>query len=290
MKNWLIKHKKLHRLSQRVYHELYKRHFYALTGPIRSLPDFIIIGTARSGTTSLYYNLCEHPCIISAAHDELGFFDSNFNLGLNWYRSFFPTILHKYFVKISKKYALTGEDTPFYIWNPIAANRILKLIPKVKLIVLFRNPIDRAYSNYYLGIRSKSESLSFEEAINSELKLLEDTQGWNSDNDIEKYTIPRSYIAKGIYSSQLKIWFNLFSQKQLYIVSTEEFSCNPQETLDKIFKFLGVPKYKIKNLQKYKVANYPEMKPETRKFLIDYFKPHNQQLYNMLNRKFDWDK
>ena len=290
MKNWLIKHKKLHRLSQRVYHELYKRHFYALTGPIRSLPDFIIIGTVRSGTTSLYYNLCEHPCIISAAYDELGFFDSNFNLGLNWYRSFFPTILHKYFVKICKKYALTGEDTPFYIWNPIAANRILKLIPKVKLIVLFRNPIDRAHSNYHLGIRSKSESLSFEEAIKSELKLLEDTQGWNLDTDMEKYTIPRSYIAKGIYSSQLKIWFNLFSQKQLHIVSTEEFSCNPQETLDKIFKFLGVPKYKIKNLQKYKVANYPEMKPETRKFLIDYFKPHNQQLYNMLNRKFDWDK
>lgn len=290
MKNWLIKHKKLHRLSQRVYYELYKRHFYALTGPIRSLPDFIIIGTVRSGTTSLYYNLCEHPCIISAAYDELGFFDSNFNLGLNWYRSFFPTILHKYFVKISKKYALTGEDTPFYIWNSIAANRILKLIPKVKLIVLFRNPIDRTYSDYHLGIRSKSELLSFEEAIKSELKLLEDTQGWNSDNDIEKYTILRSYIAKGIYSSQLKIWFNLFSQKQLHIVSTEEFSCNPQETLDKIFKFLGVPKYKIKNLQKYKVANYPEMKSETRKFLIDYFKPHNQQLYNMLNRKFDWDK
>ena len=290
MKNWLIKHKKLHRLSQRVYHELYKRHFYALTGPIRSLPDFIIIGTVRSGTTSLYYNLCEHPCIISAAYDELGFFDSNFNLGLNWYRSFFPTILHKYFVKICKKYALTGEDTSFYIWNPIAANRILKLIPKVKLIVLFRNPIDRAHSNYHLGIRSKSESLSFEEAIKSELKLLEDTQGWNLDTDMEKYTIPRSYIAKGIYSSQLKIWFNLFSQKQLHIVSTEEFSCNPQETLDKIFKFLGVPKYKIKNLQKYKVANYPEMKSETRKFLIDYFKPHNQQLYNMLNRKFDWDK
>jgi len=111
----------LHILFQKLYYQLYQRNIYALTGPIRSLPDFIIIGTVRSGSTSLYYNICQHPCVLSAAYNELGFFDSNFHLGLNWYRSLFPTRISKWFLKYKKKYAITGEDTPFYLWSPIVA-------------------------------------------------------------------------------------------------------------------------------------------------------------------------
>ncbi len=185
----------IHDLFQKLYYQLYQRNFYALTGPIRSLPDFIIIGTARSGTTSLYYNICQHPCVLPAAYDELGFFDSNFHLGLNWYRSLFPTLLSKWIVKHNKKFAITGEDTPFYIWNPTVAKRILKIIPNVKLIILFRNPIDRAYSNYHLGVRAGSENLSFEDAIQVELNRLNNAE-IESENELERYAIPRSYIAE----------------------------------------------------------------------------------------------
>jgi len=279
----------IHSLYQKLYYQFYKRNIYALTGPIRSLPDFIIIGTARSGSTSLYYNICQHPCVLSAAYDELGYFDSNFHLGLNWYRSLFPTLFSKWIVKQKKQFAITGEDTPFYIWNPLVAKRILKILPKIKLIVLLRNPVDRAYSNYHLGIRAGSENLSFEDAIQIELKKLNEIND-EFEHNVEKYTIPRSYIAKGFYANQLKIWLELFNSEQLIIISTEDLESNPQGTLDKIYNFLKIPKNHKLIPEKQKKSSYPKMKNETREFLINLYKKNNAELFNMIGQKFDWDK
>jgi len=276
----------IHGLYQKLYYQFYKRHIYALTGPIRSLPDFIIIGTVRSGSTSLYYNICQHPCVLSAAYDELGYFDNNFHLGLNWYRSLFPTLFSKWVVKQKKQFAITGEDTPFYIWNPLVANRILKILPNIKLIVLFRNPVDRAYSNYHLGVRAGSENLSFEDAIQMELKKLDN----KFQQDIEKYTIARSYITKGFYADQLKIWLELFTPEQLIIVSTEDLESNPQETLDKIYDFLKIPKNHKLIPEKQKTASYPKMKEETRKILINLYKKSNEELFTIIGKRFDWNK
>jgi hypothetical protein len=279
----------IHGLYQKLYYQFYKRNIYALTGPIRSLPDFIIIGTARSGSTSLYYNICQHPCVLSAAYDELGYFDSNFHLGLNWYRSLFPTLFSKWIVKQKKQFAITGEDTPFYIWNPLVAKRILKILPKIKLIVLLRNPVDRAYSNYHLGIRAGSENLSFEDAIQIELKKLNEIND-EFEHNVEKYTIPRSYIAKGFYANQLKIWLELFNSEQLIIISTEDLESNPQGTLDKIYDFLKIPKNHKLIPEKQKKASYPKMKNETRELLINLYKKNNAELFSMIGQKFDWDK
>ena len=271
------------------YHRIIKRGIAGITASSRVLPDFIIIGTARSGTTSLFYNICEHPCVIPAAYDEIGFFDSNYHLGLNWYRSMFPTKKHMEKVKKNTEFAITGEDTPFYIWSPTVARRILKIIPNVKLIVLFRNPVDRAYSNYHLGVRAGSENLSFEDAIQFELDSLKNSE-IESDDDVKKYTIPRSYIAKGFYADQLKIWLKLFKSEQLFITSTEDFESNTENILNKIYDFLEIPQINLKNLEKHKVASYPPMKDETRKFLVDLYKTHNEELFEMISKEFDWNK
>ena len=285
----LANNKIIRGLYQKLFYQFYQRNIYALTGPIRSLPDFIIIGTARSGSTSLYYNICQHPCVLSAAYDELGYFDSNFHLGLNWYRSLFPTLFSKWIVKQKKQFAITGEDTPFYIWNPLVAKRILKILPKIKLIVVLRNPVDRAYSNYHLGIRAGSENLSFEDAIQIELKKLNEIND-EFEHNVEKYTIPRSYIAKGFYANQLKIWLELFNSEQLIIISTEDLESNPQGTLDRIYDFLKIPKNHKLIPEKQKKASYPKMKNETREFLINLYKKNNAELFSMIGQKFDWDK
>ena len=81
----------LKRIYQICYYILCKRHFYGITAPLRVLPDFLVIGSVRSGSTSLYYDICNHPSILPAAYDEIGFFDSNYHLGMNWYRSMFPS-------------------------------------------------------------------------------------------------------------------------------------------------------------------------------------------------------
>lgn len=287
--NMVKKNKIIHQLYQKLFYQIYKRNIYALTGPIRSLPDFIIIGTARSGTTSLYYDICQHPCVLPAAYDELGYFDSNFHLGLNWYRSLFPTLFSKWLVKQKKQFAITGEDTPFYIWDPIVAKRILKNLPKIKLIVLLRNPVDRAYSNYHLGVRAGTENLSFEDAIKVEIKRLEEINE-ESKSSIEKYAIRRSYLAKGFYSDQLKIWFEIFNSNQLLIISTEDLKSNPQKVINKIYNFLEIPDNHKLIPEKQKKAVYPEMKKETREFLIDFYKKNNTELFNLIGQKFDWDK
>ena len=141
-----------------------------LTGPFRMKPDFIIIGSEKCGTTSLYEYLKKHPNIIASTGKEVSFFDKNFHRGNGWYKSFFPSLLTKFFKQtFSRTKILTFEATPRYLIHPHAAKRISKLYPNVKLIVLFRNPIDRAYSHYEQEtIYAGRETLSFEEAIEKE--------------------------------------------------------------------------------------------------------------------------
>ena len=137
------------------YHRYFKRGFSGITASSRVFPDFIIIGTVRSGTTSLYYNICKHKSILPAAYDEIGFFDSTQKEMRN--------------IEISTGNSITGEDTPFYFWKEEVADRIKKLLPETKLIGIFRNPVDRAYSNYNLSVRMNVEKLTFEDAINKEM-------------------------------------------------------------------------------------------------------------------------
>tara|TARA_B100000676_G_C18080343_1_gene850705 strand:+ start:82 stop:921 length:840 start_codon:yes stop_codon:yes gene_type:complete len=272
----------LKKLLSASYQRFVKRGFSGITASKRVLPNFIISGTVRSGTTSLYYNICEHPSIISAAYDEIGFFDSNYHLGVNWYRSMFPT--EKEMNEVMKKTgsSVTGEDTPFYFWKEEAIKRIFEILPNVKIIAIFRNPIDRAYSNYNLGLRAKTEELEFEDAIDDEIKFLK------KHTFRESIDRRRSYISKGMYEKQIQLWFNVFPKKQIHILSTEDMQKYPNDTLQKIFKFLELEEYNIKNPQKQKQAEYKKMNEETRKKLLEFYKPHNEKFFEIIQKRFDW--
>jgi len=265
------------------YHRFVKRGLSGITASSRVLPDFIISGTVRSGTTSLYYNICEHPSVLPASYDEIGYFDSNYHLGINWYRSMFPTEKEMKQVKKETNFAITGEDTPFYFWKKEAAERIFQDIPNSKIIIIFRNPVDRAYSNYNLGIRKKTESLSFEDAIDEEMNFLK-THSFRDAVDRR-----RSYLSKGLYENQIKIWFDNFPREQIHILCTEDMKKNPKESLLKIFQFLGIPNYTLKNPQRQKSAEYKKMEDETREKLLAFYKPYNQKLFETIQEKFDWD-
>ena len=277
------------KIISKIKYGLIKRNIAYISSPIRIFPDFLIIGAVRSGTTSLYYDICEHKCVLPAAYDEIGFFDSNFELGFHWYKSMFPTKFEKNKITKNNHICITGEDTPFYFWSKNARIRIKEKFPKIKLIVLLRNPVDRAYSNYNLGVRGGSEHLSFEESIKKEIFLLEQNNDIQSDG-IEKYTRPRSYISKGLYYNQIKKWFELFSKEQILVINTENLLENPEQTLEKVFKFLELSNEKIKNIQNRKRVNYQPMNANTRKYLIDFFKPHNEKLYRIIEKRFEWDK
>jgi hypothetical protein len=265
------------------YYTYVKRGLKGITASSRVLPDFIIIGTVRSGSTSLYYNICEHPSILPAEYDEIGFFDSNYHLGINWYRTMFPLQKNMDNVERETGISITGEDTPFYFWKKEAAERIHDILPDVKIIAIFRNPVDRAYSNYNLGLRMKSEKLTFEDAIEEEIQFLE------NHSFLESVNRNRSYISKGFYENQIKLWFNIFPRDQIHLLSTEDMHNNPQDTLLDIFRFLQTSDYRIQNPENRKAAEYKKMNDDTRERLLKLYKPHNEKFFQIINQRFDWD-
>ena len=277
-------------MLKKIYWNFFRRNIFGITGPLRVLPDFIIIGSMKCGTTSLYYDICEHPCVSPAAYDEIGFFDSNFHVGLNWYRSMFPTKRRIEDIRRKEGVAITGEDTPFYFWNPVAAKRIQKLLPNIKLITILRNPIDRAYSEYQDLVSSESNSPSFETFIENEINTRRKDSSLITEENFEIFNQKNSYLLKGIYVDQLKIWAGLFPKEQIFTLSTENLNSEPITALESVFQYLNLPDYKIKNIQHQKQKKYVPMNSQTRKILIEFFKPHNERLFKFIGKKFDWDE
>ena len=272
----------LRRSMSKSYQRFVKRGMSGITATSRVLPDFIIVGTVRSGSTSLYYNICEHPSVLPASYDEIGYFDSNYHLGINWYRSMFPTSKEMQDIRKETGFAITGEDTPFYFWKKEAAKRIIEMNKNLKIIGIFRNPIDRAYSNFNLGVRAGTEKLTFEEAIDEEIDFL-DKHPFRESVDRK-----RSYLSKSLYDLQIETWFELFSREQIHLLSTEEMKKNPENTLQQVFKFLEIPNYIIKNPQKQKAVNYTKMDDQTRQKLLNFFKNHNESFFNIIQKRFEW--
>jgi len=274
---------------QKFYHGLCKRHFNYITSSSRVLPDLFVIGVVRSGTTSLFHYLNQHPCIVGSAYDEIGYFDENFHLGINWYKSLFPTKSTKNKIKKLHGKFLTYDVTPFYIYNPLVARRILEFFPNSKIIANLRNPIDRAYSNYMIAFQDGDIDCSFEDVIDSELDEINNAQTRLNDESFLVDTYYNRILSRGFYADQLKIWYELFPNNQILMVSSEELAKKTEKTLKEIFRFLELDEKNIQDLSQKNKRKYPPMKKETRQFLLDFYKPHNQNLYSLINRKFDSD-
>ena len=244
----------------------------------------------RGGTTSLFHYLGQHNCITKSAYDEIGFFDDNFHLGLNWYRSMFPTKHHK--EKIINKYGkfLTFEVTPWYIRRPWVANRIKNILGEIKIIAVLRNPVDRTYSHYHLALRDKTITGSFEEVIEKDIKQLEKNKSIQKDDNYFNNIVQKSFLARSFYVEQLKNWFEVFNKKNILIISSEDLAEYTQETMNAIFNFLNLENQIIPNLEKINVAKYPKMKLETKKILENYFFDYNENLFNFIEKRFNWNK
>jgi len=278
-------------LYQRFRYGLIKRHFYYLTSSFRVSPNFFVIGGVRCGTTSLYHYLGQHNCIKQAAYDELGYFDDNFHLGLNWYRSLFPTKFMQKKIESEYKKFLTYDVTPFYIYNPLVVDRIFKFSPNAKIIAVLRNPIDRAYSNYNSKMQAEGDTkTTFEEIINPEIEIIEKNKKNIDDYAFLVNTFYELLLARGFYAKQLEFWFKKFPRKNILLISSEELATNTDKTISEIFEFLEVPIQKISDLTKQNVIKYPKMKDSTREILINFFKPYNEKLFGMLGRRFNWNE
>ena len=277
---------------------VFQKAFRASTNPLRMMPDFIIIGTQKGGTTSLYRYLIEHPCIAPIYIKEPHFFDIYFYKGLQWYRAHFPTTVEKYYARHVQKHDLiTGEASPYYLFHPHAPKRIAKTLPEVKLIVLLRNPVNRAYSHYYHEVAGGHEKIAtFEEAIAcEEERIAKEAELLAKNEQYISYNHRHfSYLARGIYVDQLKVWMSLFPKEQFLILKSEDFYADPAAGLKQVLDFVNVPDLSLKaQKEEYEQLNTttpPRMNPATSKRLREYFEPHNSRLYKYLGVDFGWDK
>ena len=208
------------------------------------------MGVPRAGTTSLYAYLIVHPNVLPALRKETAFFNYAYHFNLDWYRMYFPTNTEglKTKNKRDNQILITGEATPSYFIDPRVPRRIFEKLPKIKLILLLRNPVNRAISHYHHNVLSGIETLSFEDAINQEpFRINESFEEVKKDRDIyddstasyffrilkfkPKNYFKFSYLFSGMYYEHIKNWINVFPEEQLLILKSEDFFNNPKSWL-----------------------------------------------------------
>jgi hypothetical protein len=257
------------------------------TNRVTHLPNFIVIGAQRAGTTSLFNVLSAHPDITPSVVKEVHFFDLNYDKGLDWYRSHFPYRSWKRY----PDHHLWGEASPYYLFEPRVPQRIHDVLPDVKLIASLRNPIDRAYSDYQRQVLLGHEKLSFEEAVEIEMDRISGEVDRLVREPAYKSLAYRrhSYLTRGVYSDQLERWLSVFPRKQIHITSAEDFFSDMTTVLNSVTGFLGLPEHKYSTHRNDNSVAYLPMMPETRERLRITFADEKRRLEWISGMKFDWD-
>lgn len=249
----------------------------------RPLPTFLIIGAQKGGTTSLHAYLCEHPRVAPPVTKEVHFFDHELRRGLGWYRA--------HFKRGSEPGVLSGEATPYYLFHPLVPARVAGVLPDCKLIVVLRNPIDRAFSHHNHERALGFERLGFEPAIEAESeRLAGEEERILADPAYRSFAHQHhSYLSRGRYAEQLERWLACFDRDQMLVLSAEELFAEPGGVVHDAQEFLGLEARMPTDLAAKNARAYAPIHAATRAALRDEFAPHNRRLYELLGRDFGWD-
>lgn len=250
-------------------------------GAPRRGPDFLIIGSTKCGTTSLYEYMCEHPRILSAIWKEPEFFRFP-ERGLDWYVSHFPRT-----PQAPRQY-LTGEASSCYLSIWVAKERVRASFPDAKLITLVRDPVDKAISHCHHDRKIGCEHRTPDEAINRELDLLEPLD--DPFHQAEEYwKTERGYVWLGLYTYMIENWLTEFSKHQLLVIPSEDLWQRPEQTLTQVFDFVGVEDHRLDKYEVHLAGKYDKSKPEpVRERLRRFFQKHNERLFEVIGRRLDW--
>jgi sulfotransferase family protein len=264
-----------------------------VTAAMRTLPDFIIIGAQKGGTTSLYAYLSQHPDIARALRKEIHFFNEHYKNGLHWYRSFFPTsaAVDRH-LRATGRRLQTGEATPDYLFHPLVPERMHGVLPRAKLIVVLRDPVSRAYSHYQHLRNRGYEPRSFSEAVEGEHNLL--LRGHHQTVD-DLRNRPRShllfgYVPRGFYASGIREWLGFFEMSQFLFLKSEDLFARPLEVLERTERFLGLRPFEWKTSTVFNQGRYDtKIEPAMQRHLQELYVAHNRELAQLLGSDFDWN-
>jgi hypothetical protein len=250
------------------------------TAAARPLPNFLILGAQKAGTTALYAYLRWHPQITGPSFKEVSFFDRHYARGERWYRAHMP----------ARRRPFVGEASPSYLFHPLAPQRVAQLLPNARLIALLRNPVDRAFSHYQHEVSLGREPLTFEQAIEreetrmrGELERMLDDPAYFSE-PWWNYT----YVARGRYAEQLQRWFDAFPREQLLVLLTEELAQDTPAAYRRVLDFLGVDQHALSSYPRIFERAYEQMDAATRVQLEGTFAAPNARLAQLLRRDLPW--
>jgi hypothetical protein len=253
-----------------------------------ALPNFIIIGAQKAGTTSLYAYLRQHPNVLACAYKEVNYFDFNFHKGTHWYcRQFLdPTNLE---CKRGSKYVV-GEATPYYLFHPLVAKRIRDTVPTARLIVLLRDPVTRTYSQYQHNLRKGRETLSFRDALERERRLIGDelSQLRSDPNYHSEFHHSFAYATRSCYASQIEEYLKYFDRSQLLVLRSEDLFTEPAVPYCETLEFLGLRYVGLKDKSPRNTGTYDHRKIPGYQELREFFAPHNKKLYDLVGVDFGW--
>ena len=263
-----------------------------LSATARVRPSFLIIGALKGGTTSLHRYLSDHPAVYCSGRKEVHYFSLTYPLGERWYLSHFPLKTRAAATRLRHGARLAvGEATPAYLFDPRSPGRVHAFDPRMKLIVVLRDPVERAYSHFQMERETRDEARSFEDALDWELAELEpELERWIADHAYES-PLPlfgRSYVARGRYADHLERWLALFPREQLLVLMSDELLDEPASALSKVERFLGVPEWQPPSYPQENVRAYPPMSPATRDRLRGVFEPHDRRLERRLDLELPW--
>jgi hypothetical protein len=250
----------------------------------RVLPQFVILGAQKAGTTTLYTQLGTHPAVMPALRKEVHYFDAS-PRPIEWYRAFFPRRRAVEARERAVGAAVTGEATPFYLFHPGAPARLRAAVPHARLVAVLRDPVERAVSGYHHAVRMGNEPRPIEVALDpANVEALPDAPEWYDDPACPARL--RGHLARGRYAEQLERWFAALPREQVLVLETRELAGGV--ALGKTLDFLGLPRVPFGSESDRNVGAYdtPEHAVEHR--LREYFAPHNERLFTLLDQRFDW--
>ena len=261
--------------------------FAKATSGLRLLPDFVIVGAQRAGTTSLYKYLAEHPDV---GRVRLGkgvhYFDTNFDQSMRWYRAHFPVDPDK--VPLRRRPQHVGEGAPYYMFHPECPRRIEEALPGVKVIAILRDPVERAHSQWVHETARGFETLDFQDALDAEDERLAGEALTLTEPDAVSFSHQHhSYVARGMYAPQVRRLWDVFGEDRVLVMSSNELFTQPAAAYARTLAFLGLCPHEA-SYEVHNARSYSKIEPATESWLADKFADSNERLVEMLGTDFDF--
>ncbi len=253
------------------------------------LPGFLIVGTQRGGTTSLYRALSQHPLVAKPLwHKGIHYFDLHYDRGPGSLPAHFPPAAAGRETGAARW--LTFESSPYYMLHPLAGARIGRDLPDVKLLALVRDPVERAYSAHAHEIARGYESEPFERALELEPeRLAGEVERMTADPGYRSHSLQhQSYIHRGQYADQLERLEALVGRDRLHVIDSGDFFGDPAPVYDRVVEFLGLPDMGRPEFDRHNARPRGEMADDLRLRLDEHFRLYDARLERWLGGAPSW--